>query len=133
MRSIYSAFTTAAMLCGMCVSTGLAQTPAAVRGQVAALPAGAGRAGDGEEAGRDGRLLKAEMLKLLAEAKAGRVGPSTVLRRQPPKSNALTKGQKVSIGVGVAAAVVVLAIVLSRRDGSEKIFVPPCPAGQVCQ
>jgi hypothetical protein len=132
-RRICSALTMAAMICGMCLGSGLAQTRAAVSSQVAVLPAGAERVGDCEQAVRDGRTLKAEMLKLLAEAREGKVSPSTVPRPQPPKSNALTKGQKVSIGVGVAAAVVVLAIILSRGGGSDRFVAPPCPTGQLCQ
>ena len=132
MRRIYSVLTMVALICGLSGGAALAQTTAAVRSEAASLSAGSEPEAAGRPAARAGISLKAEMLKLMAEARAGKVSQSTPPRPRPPQSNALTKGQKITIGVGVAVAVVVLAIILSRDNGSDRVVVPPCPAGQIC-
>jgi hypothetical protein len=58
--------------------------------------------------------LKAHMVQLIADAKAGKVAPAERPQIQPAKSNNLSKGAKIAIGVGIAAAVV--AIVLIARS-----------------
>ena len=79
------------------------------------------RPGPGTEAGkraRPGGTLKDDMLKLVAEAKAGKARAAVPAWQQPPQSNSLSKGQKVAIGVGVAVAVVVTIIVIKAScDG----------------
>jgi hypothetical protein len=59
--------------------------------------------------------LRADMLTLVAHAKAGKVAPAAKPQIQPAKSNNLSKGTKIAIGVGIAVAVV--AIVLFRPGG----------------
>jgi hypothetical protein len=58
--------------------------------------------------------LKADMDRLVADAKAGKIAPSTA-QMQPATRNNLTKGKKIAIGVAIAAAVV--AIVLFGPGG----------------
>lgn len=58
--------------------------------------------------------LKADMDRLVADAKAGKIAPSAA-QMQPAKSNNLSKGAKIAIGVGIVVAVV--AIVLFRPGG----------------
>jgi hypothetical protein len=58
--------------------------------------------------------LKADMVKLVADAKAGKVAPAERPQIQPAKSNNLSKGAKIAIGVGIAVAVV--AVVLIARS-----------------
>lgn len=58
--------------------------------------------------------LKNNMLKLVADAKAGKVAPPERPQIQPAKRNNLSKGTKIAIGVGIAAAVV--AVVLIARS-----------------
>jgi len=82
----------------------------------------------GAEAGAG---LKADMLKLVGEARAEGFGQSPPTRQQPVQNNGFSKGQKVAIGVGAVAAVI-LVIALSRRGGSERFITPPCPPGQLC-
>jgi hypothetical protein len=58
--------------------------------------------------------LRAEMLKLVADAKAGKVAPAARPQIQPVKSNSLSKGTKIAMGVGVAVAVVVVILIVRR-------------------
>ncbi len=58
--------------------------------------------------------LKADMVKLVADAKAGKVAPAERPQIQPAKSSNLSKGAKIAIGVGIAVAVV--AVVLIARS-----------------
>lgn len=76
--------------------------------------------------------LKDGMLKLVAEAKAGKRGLAVPPRQQPALRNGFSRGQKVAIGVGAAAAVIILVIVLSRGNDSDRFVAPPCPPGQLC-
>ncbi len=64
--------------------------------------------------------LKADMAKLVADAKAGKVAPPERPQIQPAKSNNLSKGTKIAIGVGIAVAVV--AIVLIARGPRVHAF-----------
>lgn len=57
--------------------------------------------------------LKNDMLKkLVADAKAGKVVPAAKSQIQPARSNNLSKGKKIAIGVGIAAAIVVAIIIV---------------------
>lgn len=55
--------------------------------------------------------LKNDMLKLVADAKAGKVAMPAKSQIQPAKSNNLSKGAKIAIGVGVAVAVIVVILI----------------------
>jgi Flp pilus assembly protein TadB len=58
--------------------------------------------------------LKDNMLKLVADAKAGKVAPVAKSQLQPAKSNNWSKRTKIAIGVGVAVAVVVVVLVVNH-------------------
>ena len=75
------------------------------------------RAGSGIVAGKEAqpdKKLKADLLQLVADAKAGKAGTTMPRRYQPPQSNNLSKGKKIAIGVGIAAAVTIIIIVAIR-------------------
>ena len=55
--------------------------------------------------------LKNNMLKLVADAKAGKVMPATKSQIQPTKSNNLSKRTKIAIGVGITIAVVAVILI----------------------
>lgn len=55
--------------------------------------------------------LKADMVKLVADAKAGKVMPAAKSQIQPAKSNNLSKGKKIAIGVGIAIAVIAVIVI----------------------
>jgi len=59
--------------------------------------------------------LRADMLKLLEDAKAGKVAPTARPQIQPAKSNSLSKSAKIAIGVGIAVLVIAL-IVKYQKD-----------------
>lgn len=56
--------------------------------------------------------LKNNMLKLVADAKAGKVVPAAKSQIQPAQSNSLSKGKKIAIGVSIAAAVVAVILIV---------------------
>jgi len=57
--------------------------------------------------------LRADMEKLVADARAGKVIPVARPQIQPAQSNSLSKKAKVAIGVGIA--VIVLAIIIKHE------------------
>lgn len=59
--------------------------------------------------------LRADMLKLVRDAKAGKVMLPAKSQIQPAKSNNWSKGTKIAVGVGVAVAVVVLILVVKHE------------------
>lgn len=63
--------------------------------------------------------LKADMLKLVADAKSSKMRPSPDPRIKPAQSNNLSKGAKIGIGIGIAA-VVILIIVIANGPRHSK-------------
>src|SRR5687768_15440282 len=61
--------------------------------------------------------LRSAMLKLVADAKAGRVAPEPRLQMQPAKSNNLSTKTKVAIGIGIAVAVVAIIVIAKTGSG----------------
>ena len=59
--------------------------------------------------------LRTAILKLVADAKAGKVAPAPRPQIQPRNSNSLSKGTKIAIAVGVVIAVVAI-IVIAKAD-----------------
>ena len=60
--------------------------------------------------------LRTDVLKLVVDAKAGKVAPAARPQIiQPAKSNNLSKGAKIAIGVGIAVVVIAL-IVKYQKD-----------------
>jgi hypothetical protein len=56
--------------------------------------------------------LKNNMLKLVAEARAGKVTMPAKSQIQPVRSNNLSRGKKIAIGVGIAVAVVAIILIV---------------------
>lgn len=59
--------------------------------------------------------LRASMVKLVADTRAGKGKLSAPSQFKPARGNNLSKGQKIAIGVGIAAAVVVVVVALHIR------------------
>lgn len=57
--------------------------------------------------------LKNSVLKLVSDAKAGKVTMAPKSQIQPAKSNSWSKGTKIAVGVGIAAAVIVTILIVS--------------------
>src|SRR5687767_6376686 len=60
--------------------------------------------------------LRADMLKLVADAKAGKLTPAERPQIQPAKSNNLSKKTKIAIGVGIAVAVIAIIVIKHEKD-----------------
>ncbi len=125
LKRILSMLTAAALTCAAPLVNASAQVTGAASTKAVA---GVAVTKPGAEAGAG---LKADILKLVAEARTRGAGQAPPPRRQPVQAHGFSKGQKVAIGVGVAAAVI-LVILLTRRDDSDKFNAPPCPPGQLC-
>jgi hypothetical protein len=63
--------------------------------------------------------LRTDILKLVADAKAGKVTPA-MRPQQPKNSNSLSKGAKIGIAVGIAVAVIAI-IVIAKDKGPGSI------------
>jgi hypothetical protein len=61
--------------------------------------------------------LRTDILKLVADAKAGKVAPAPRPQIQPRNSNSLSKGTKIAIAVGVAVAIVAIIVVVKADKG----------------
>jgi hypothetical protein len=68
------------------------------------IPATTKEAGENEK-------LRAVVLKLVADAKAGKIVPAERPQIQPAKSNNLSKGTKIAIGVGIVVAVIAVIVI----------------------
>jgi hypothetical protein len=55
--------------------------------------------------------LRTNMLRLVADAKAGKVAPAERAQIQPAKRNNLSKGTKIAIGIGIAVAVIAVIVI----------------------
>lgn len=64
---------------------------------------------DGDKEVKRGEKLKADVSKMLVDAREGRGRATTPPRQQPPaQSNSLSKGQKVLIGVAITVGVLAI-------------------------
>jgi len=61
--------------------------------------------------------LRASVLKLVRDAKAGKVAPAPRAQMQPRQSNNLSKGTKIAIGVGIAVAVIAIIVIATADKG----------------
>jgi hypothetical protein len=61
--------------------------------------------------GRTNDKLRTNMLRLVADAKAGKVAPAERGQIQRAKRNNLSKGTKIAIGVGIAVAVIAVIVI----------------------
>ena len=61
--------------------------------------------------------LRSDILKLVADARAGKVAPASRTQIQPRNSNSLSKGTKIAIAVGVAVAIVAIIVVVKADKG----------------
>jgi hypothetical protein len=81
---------------------------------------------DNKKAAHSGEKLKADMNRLVADARAGKVGTHVNPRQQPPPSNNLSKKTKIAIGVVVAAVVITAIVVATKANngpgGNIRIF-----------
>ena len=66
--------------------------------------------------------LKNNMLKLVSDAKAGKVMPAAKSQIQPAKSNHWSNGTKIVVGVGIAVAVIPVIVIVKAKDTPGRVF-----------
>ena len=71
--------------------------------------------------------LRTGIARLAADTKAGKVKLSPSSQFKPARGNNLSKGQKIAIGVGIAAVVVVAIVALHVRRHLFDDFRPFAP------
>jgi hypothetical protein len=106
-----TSLTLAAALVGVLCSTSAFANNSSdldVRTDTAAVPSGASAKKDV----KPNQQLKNDMLKLVADARAGRVMPAPKSQIQPDRSNNLSKGKKIAIGVSIAVAIVAVILIV---------------------
>jgi len=69
-----------------------------------------------KKAAKPTEQLKAAMLKLVADARAGKVRVAPKSQIQPGNRNNLSKGTKIAIGVGIAVVVVLIIVVVHEKN-----------------
>lgn len=102
-KKLLSVLVVAALLCALGGTNGLAETKPE------------------DKAGAAKETLRADISKLVADAKAGSKGVAVPRAQiQTSKGNNLSKGTKIAIGVGIAAAVIVIvAVAVNKRCDNE--------------
>lgn len=60
------------------------------------------------------KKIRINMLRLVSEARAGKIAPAEHPQIQPARSNSLSKGTKIAIGVGIAAAIVTVVLIIRK-------------------
>lgn len=63
--------------------------------------------------------LKADMIKLVADAKSDKMRPSLDPRIKPAQRNNLSKGAKIGIGIGIAAVVILIIVIVNGPRHSK--------------
>lgn len=66
--------------------------------------------------------LKNNMLKLIADAKAGKVMLAAKSQIQPARSNNWSKGTKIAVGVGIAVAVIAVRVIVAATDTPGRVL-----------
>lgn len=83
--------------------------------EAASRPVGSGKS-EVATTEKPNEKLRADVLKLVRDAKAGKVMPAAKSQIQPARSNNWSKGTKIAVGVGVAVAVVVVILIVHTRN-----------------
>ena len=103
LRRIITAMLAVALACTAGAASALAHTPADAGSDVRREPA-------------SGEKLKEDFSRLVADAKAGKVGTAFQPRQQPAQSHGLSKGTKITIAVVVVAVVITAVVIASKAN-----------------
>ncbi len=76
----------------------------------------------GTKEAQAGKSLRADISKLVADAKANKRVSVTDPQNQPAQSNSLSKGAKIAIGVGIAAAVILVIVLVAGNNTPGRVF-----------
>ena len=115
-KKLASLVLVATLICTLCEATAFAQTSSQ-------LDAISNRVNDSTDYGSAGKKatqshvsLKADIQKLVAEAKAGEGLSIANSQNLPRQSNSLSRGTKIAIGVGVAVVVILIIVVVHEKN-----------------
>jgi hypothetical protein len=114
LKKLASAVINIALVCTLGGTSAFANSSSgpAAKTDAANVPSG----GPAKKEVKPNEQLKNNMLKLVRDAKAGKVMPAAKSQIQPAKSNNWSKGTKIAVGVGIALAVVVAILVVHTRN-----------------
>jgi hypothetical protein len=100
----------ALLLCAIGVTSASANTPAGAEVKSEGASNQPAPRADVDKEAKAGEKLRADVSKMVADARAGRSGTTTMPpRQQPPQqSNNLSKEQKIVIGVGITVGVLAI-------------------------
>jgi hypothetical protein len=109
-RRLASFMLAALILCAVSVTSASADTPTGAEVKSEGTSTQPAPRADGAKEMKPGEKLKADVSKLLADARENRRGATQPPRQQqpPPQSNSLSKGQKIAIGVGITVGVLAI-------------------------
>jgi hypothetical protein len=62
------------------------------------------------------KSMRTAVTKLIADTKSGKSKLATSSQMQPAKSNGLSKGKKIALGVGIAVVVVAVIVVIHAKN-----------------
>ncbi|MDT5267986.1 MAG: hypothetical protein QOH49_172 [Acidobacteriota bacterium] len=109
-RRLASFMLAASILCALGVTSASANTPTGAEVKPERASNQSSPRADGDREARPGEKLKADVSKMIADARAGRSGTTMPPRQQQPpqQSNNLSKEQKIVIGVGITVGVLAI-------------------------
>ena len=113
MKKLITLGTVAALMCCICVVANGKTDPEPFKVRTPSAPVSASA-----EAKRNEKL-RADMLKLVSDAKAGKLKLPAQQFPQSTNRNNLSKGAKIAIGVGIAAAIIFAILWHTTGPGSD--------------
>lgn len=112
MKKLISLAMAVALVCCFCTASIYAKGDLEPKEPLAAKPT------EPTEKAKPNEKLKADMAKLVADAKAGKLKMPAQQFPQPKKNN-LSKGVKIAIGAGIAGAVIFIILWYTTGPGSD--------------
>jgi len=109
-----------AMVCTLGPTSAFANAPSDPEVNLRRNPLASGTASKKEA--QPNEKLRADMVKLITDAKAGKVVPTDRPQIQSAKSNNLSKGKKIAIGVAIAVAVVAVIVVVAAKNTPGRVL-----------
>jgi hypothetical protein len=109
-RRLASFMLAASILCALGVTSASANTPTGAEVKPEAAGNQPAPRADGDREAKPGEKLRADVSKMVADARAGRNGTTMPPRQQqrPQQSNNLSKGQKIAIAAVVVGALAII-------------------------
>ena len=108
-------FASLALVIALISTSAFANSPSDIdaKSQPVAPPSEVG--GTTKNEAKPNEKLRADMLKLVADAEAGKLKPAAKSQIQPAKRNNWSTGTKIAVGVGIAVAVVAVILIVTHR------------------